>query len=164
MAGRDIPPTPIKQLQANRVHVITQVIRILALHRTHRAKIRNHAPVADSLDWHRWSANKLWNAANYHSRHVWEAAGKIPDHGDRKARIGVPAGWHSSESTCTTSPEVGILGKRWLDCKPYYSTPAVRYRSIPASSDAGGCQSPTSGATSHRADEVSAKAGISHRV
>ena len=43
---------------------------MLEVHRTYRVKIRNHAQVAESLDRHSWSASKLWNVANYHSRHV----------------------------------------------------------------------------------------------
>ena len=60
---------------------------MLEVHRTHQAKIRNHSQVADSLDRHRWSASKLWNVANYHSRNVWEKTGEIPDHGDLKHEL-----------------------------------------------------------------------------
>jgi putative transposase len=60
---------------------------MLEVHRTHRAKIRNHRQVADSLDRHGWSASKRWNVANYHSRQVWEETGEIPDHGDLKAEL-----------------------------------------------------------------------------
>ena len=75
---------------------------MLEVHRTHQAKICNHAQVADSLDSHRWSASKLWNVlrlrlrareteshdvANYHSRQQWEATGEIPDHSDLKTEL-----------------------------------------------------------------------------
>ena len=60
---------------------------MLEVHRTHQAKICNHAQVADSLDRHGWSASKLWNVANYHSRQQWEATGEIPDHGDLKTEL-----------------------------------------------------------------------------
>ena len=60
---------------------------MLEVHRTHQAKIRNHSQVADSLDQHGWSASKLWNVANYHSRNVWEKTGEIPDHGDLKREL-----------------------------------------------------------------------------
>jgi len=60
---------------------------MLEVHRTHQAKIRNHSQVADSLDRHGWSASKLWNVANYHSRNVWEETGEIPDHGDLKHEL-----------------------------------------------------------------------------
>jgi hypothetical protein len=75
---------------------------MLEVHRTHQAKICNHAQVADSLDSHGWSASKLWNVlrlrlrareteshdvANYHSRRQWEATGEIPDHGDLKTEL-----------------------------------------------------------------------------
>ncbi len=43
---------------------------MLEVHRTHRAKILNHGQVDHSLDRHGWSASKLWNVANYHSREV----------------------------------------------------------------------------------------------
>ncbi len=55
---------------------------MLKVHRTHQAKIRNHGQVEDSFDRHGWSASKLWNVANYHSRKVWDEPGEIPDHGD----------------------------------------------------------------------------------
>ena len=60
---------------------------MLEVHRTHQAKICNHAQVAESLDSHGWSASKLWNVANYHSRQQWEATGEIPDHGDLKTEL-----------------------------------------------------------------------------
>ncbi|MFW5900609.1 MAG: RNA-guided endonuclease InsQ/TnpB family protein [Halodesulfurarchaeum sp.] len=60
---------------------------MLEVHRTHRAKILNYAQVEDSLDRHGWSASKLWNVANYHSRQVWEDTGEIPDHGDLKTEL-----------------------------------------------------------------------------
>jgi putative transposase len=60
---------------------------MLEVHRTHRANIRNHSQVEDSLDRHGWSASKLWNVANYHSREVWEETGEIPDHEELKAEL-----------------------------------------------------------------------------
>ncbi|CCC41637.1 RNA-guided endonuclease InsQ/TnpB family protein [Haloquadratum walsbyi] len=60
---------------------------MLEVHRTHRVKILNHAQVEGSLDRHGWSASKLWNVANYHSRQEWEATGEIPDHGDLKYEL-----------------------------------------------------------------------------
>ena len=60
---------------------------MMEVHRTHQAKICNHAQVADSLDRHGWSASKLWNVANYHSRQEWEATGEIPDHSDLKTEL-----------------------------------------------------------------------------
>jgi putative transposase len=60
---------------------------MLEVHRTHRAKIRNHSQVADSLDQHGWSASKLWNVANYHSREVWEETAEIPDHEELKDEL-----------------------------------------------------------------------------
>ena len=60
---------------------------MLEVHRTHQAKILNHSQVEDSLDRHGWSASKLWNVANYHSRNVWEETGEIPDHGDLKDEL-----------------------------------------------------------------------------
>lgn len=60
---------------------------MLEVHRTYRAKIRNHAQVAESLDRHGWSASKLWNDANYHSRQQWEETGKIPDHEELKDEL-----------------------------------------------------------------------------
>jgi hypothetical protein len=60
---------------------------MLEVHRTHRAKILNHAQVEESLDSHGWSASKLWNVANYHSRQQWEATGEIPDHSDLKTEL-----------------------------------------------------------------------------
>jgi putative transposase len=78
---------------------------MLELHRTYQAKIRNHGQVADSLDRHGWSASKLWNVANYHSREVWENTGEIPDHGDLKDELkthntykGLYKGLHSQSS------------------------------------------------------------------
>jgi putative transposase len=60
---------------------------MLEVHRTHRAKILNHSQVAEMLDRHGWSASKLWNVANYHSRNVWDEIGEIPDHGDLKDEL-----------------------------------------------------------------------------
>ena len=60
---------------------------MLEVHRTHQAKILNHSQVEDSLDRHGWSASKLWNVANYHSRNVWEETSEIPDHGDLKDEL-----------------------------------------------------------------------------
>ncbi len=60
---------------------------MLEVRRTHRAKILNHSQVAEMLDQHGWSASKLWNVANYHSRNVWEETGEIPDHGDLKDEL-----------------------------------------------------------------------------
>ena len=75
---------------------------MLKVHRTHRAKIRNHGQVEDPPDRHGWSASKLWNVlrlrlrareteshdiTNYHSRQVWEKTDKIPDHGDLKDEL-----------------------------------------------------------------------------
>jgi len=60
---------------------------MLEVHRTHRANILNHSQVEGSLDRHGWSASKLWNVANYHSRDVWEDTGEIPDHGDLKDEL-----------------------------------------------------------------------------
>ncbi len=57
---------------------------MLEVHRTHRAEILNHSQVEEPLDRHGWSASKLWNVANYHSRKVWEEPGEIPGHGDLK--------------------------------------------------------------------------------
>jgi putative transposase len=57
------------------------------VHRTYRVTIRNHSQVAESLDHHGWSASKLWNVANYHSRQVWDETGEIPDHGDLKREL-----------------------------------------------------------------------------
>jgi putative transposase len=57
------------------------------IHRTHRAKIRNHSQVERMFDLHAWSASKLWNVANYHSREVWEETGEIPDDGDLKDEL-----------------------------------------------------------------------------
>ena len=74
---------------------------MLAVHRTHRAKICNHSQVADSLDRHGWSASKLWNVANYHSRDVWEETGEIPDHKKLKNELKTHSkykGLHSQSS------------------------------------------------------------------
>ncbi len=73
---------------------------MVEVHRTHRAKILNHSQVEDSLNRHGWSASKLWNVANYHSRHVWEETGEIPDHGDLKDELK----GHSNTRDCTVSP------------------------------------------------------------
>ncbi|WP_077152445.1 RNA-guided endonuclease InsQ/TnpB family protein [Halorubrum tropicale] len=60
---------------------------MLEIHRTHRATIRNHSQVAESLDRHGWSASKLWNVANYYARNVWDETGEIPDHGRLKDEL-----------------------------------------------------------------------------
>ncbi|SEL03266.1 RNA-guided endonuclease InsQ/TnpB family protein [Haloferax larsenii] len=60
---------------------------MLEIHRTHRAKILNHSQVERMLDHHGWSASKLWNVANYHSRQVWEDTGEIPGHEDLKSEL-----------------------------------------------------------------------------
>jgi putative transposase len=60
---------------------------MLEVHRTYQAKIRNHGQVANALDRHGWSASKLWNVANYHSRQKWEETGEIPGHGDLKDEL-----------------------------------------------------------------------------
>ena len=57
------------------------------IHRTYQAKIHNHSQVAENLDRHGWSASKLWNVANYHSRQVWEDTGEIPDDSDLKREL-----------------------------------------------------------------------------
>ena len=57
------------------------------IHRTYRAKIRNYSQVERMLDLHGWSASKLWNVANYHSREVWEDTGEIPDDSDLKREL-----------------------------------------------------------------------------
>ncbi|WP_138004964.1 RNA-guided endonuclease InsQ/TnpB family protein [Halalkalirubrum salinum] len=57
------------------------------IHRTYRATILNHCEVDESLDWHGWSASKLWNVANYHSRQIWENTGGIPDDSDLKSEL-----------------------------------------------------------------------------
>jgi len=57
------------------------------IHRTYRAKILNHQQVEDSLERHGWSASKLWNVANYHSRQVWDETGEIPDDSDLKSEL-----------------------------------------------------------------------------
>jgi putative transposase len=74
---------------------------MLEVHRTHRAKILNQRQVEESLDRHAWSASKLWNVANYHSRQVWEQTGRIPDHGDLKDELKTHSkykGLHSQSS------------------------------------------------------------------
>ena len=60
---------------------------MLTVHRTHRATIRNHSQVAESLDRHGWSASKLWNVANYYARSVWDDTDEIPDHGRLKDEL-----------------------------------------------------------------------------
>ncbi|MFP9061640.1 RNA-guided endonuclease InsQ/TnpB family protein [Natrialbaceae archaeon A-chndr2] len=53
------------------------------------------------LDRHGWSASKLWNVANYHSRQVWEETGEIPDHSDLKDELKTHSkykGLHSQSS------------------------------------------------------------------
>jgi putative transposase len=60
---------------------------MLEVHRTHRAKILNPSQVEEPLDRHGWSASKLWNVANYHSRQEWEDTGEIPDHSDLKNEL-----------------------------------------------------------------------------
>src|SRR6056297_663747 len=74
---------------------------MLKVHRTHRATIRNHSQVAESLDRHGWSASKLWNVANYHSRDVWEETGEMPDHEELKDELKTHSkykGLHSQSS------------------------------------------------------------------
>jgi putative transposase len=74
---------------------------MMEVHRTHRAKIRNHSQVAESLDRHGWSASKLWNVANYHSRRKWEEMGEIPDHEELKTELKTHSkykGLHSQSS------------------------------------------------------------------
>ena len=74
---------------------------MLEVHRTHRAKIRNYGQVVDSLDRHGWSASKLWNVANYHSRNKWEETGEIPDHEELKNELKTHSkykGLHSQSS------------------------------------------------------------------
>ncbi|XVH33076.1 RNA-guided endonuclease InsQ/TnpB family protein (plasmid) [Haloferacaceae archaeon DSL9] len=71
------------------------------IHRTYRAKIRNHSQVERMLDLHGWSASKLWNVANYHSRQVWEETGEIPDDSDLKSELKTHSkykGLHSQSS------------------------------------------------------------------
>jgi len=60
---------------------------MLEVHRTHQAKILNHSQGEESLDRHGWSASKLWNVANHHSRKVWKETGEIPGHGDLKDEL-----------------------------------------------------------------------------
>lgn len=57
------------------------------IHRTFWAKILNHSQVAEMLDWHGWSASKLWNVANYHSRQMWDETGEIPDDSDLNCKL-----------------------------------------------------------------------------
>jgi putative transposase len=74
---------------------------VLEVHRTHQASIRNHGQVADSLDRHGWSASKLWNVANYHSRQQWEETGEIPSHEALKRELKTHSkykGLHSQSS------------------------------------------------------------------
>ncbi len=74
---------------------------MLEVHRTHQAKILNHSQVEEPLDRHGWSASKLWNVANFHSREVWEDTGEIPDHGDLKDELKTHSkykGLHSQSS------------------------------------------------------------------
>jgi putative transposase len=86
-AGPGIPHSQSYLSQETQVEEIIQAFRMLEVHRTHRAKIRNHRQVADSINRHGWSASKLWNVANCHSREVWEDTGEIPDHGDLKDEL-----------------------------------------------------------------------------
>ena len=91
---------------------------MLEIHRTHRATIRNHAQVAESLDRHGWSASKLWNAANYHSRQVWEETGKIPDHEELKAELKTHPkykGLHS-QSSQRVLEELAEAFNSWYSC------------------------------------------------
>jgi transposase, IS605 OrfB family, central region len=60
---------------------------MIEVHKTYRAKICNHSQVKESLDQHAWSASKLWNVANYHSREVWDETGEIPNHGELKDEL-----------------------------------------------------------------------------
>lgn len=55
-----------------------KAFQMLEVHCTYRAKIRNHSQVEEQLDRHGWSASKLWNVANYHSRTVWEETRSLP--------------------------------------------------------------------------------------
>jgi len=57
------------------------------IHRTYRATILNHSQVEESLDQHGWSASKLWNVANYHSRQEWDETGEIPDDSELKRKL-----------------------------------------------------------------------------
>jgi len=71
------------------------------IHRTYRAKICNHSQVVEMLDRHGWSASKLWNVTNYHSREVWDKTGEIPDDSDLKRELKVHTtykGLHSQSS------------------------------------------------------------------
>ena len=63
------------------------MFRLSEIHRSCRAKILDHSQVAESLDRHGWSASKLWNVANYHSRRVWEETGEIPGHEELKDEL-----------------------------------------------------------------------------
>ena len=87
---------------------------MLEIHRTHRAKILNHSQVEDSLDRHGWSASKLWNVANYHSRNVWEDTGEIPDHSDLKDELKGHTKYNGlhSQSSQRVPPERAD----WTDC------------------------------------------------
>lgn len=67
--------------------MLIQAFRMLEVHRTHQAKILNHSQGEESLDRHGWSASKLWNVANHHSRKVWKETGEIPGHGDLKDEL-----------------------------------------------------------------------------
>ncbi len=71
------------------------------IHRTYRAKILNHSQVEEMLDRHGWSASKLWNVANYHSREQWDETGEIPDDSDLKRELKTHSkykGLHSQSS------------------------------------------------------------------
>jgi hypothetical protein len=71
------------------------------IHRTYRAKILNHSQVEEMLDLHGWSASKLWNVANYHSREQWDETGEIPDDSDLKRELKTHSkykGLHSQSS------------------------------------------------------------------
>ena len=60
---------------------------MLEVYRTHRARIRNHSQVSESLDRHGWSASKLWNVANYYSRQQWDETGEIPNQEELKREL-----------------------------------------------------------------------------
>ncbi|TYL37286.1 transposase [Natronococcus pandeyae] len=71
------------------------------VHRTHRAKITNHAQVARLLDLHGWSASKLWNVGLYYLHNEWGETGEIPDEDELKSELkGHPKynGLHSQSS------------------------------------------------------------------
>ncbi|WP_303704022.1 transposase [Haloquadratum walsbyi] len=70
---------------------------MMEVHRTYQAKICNHSQVAESLDRHGWSASKLWNVGNYHTREVWDETGEIPNHEELKNHIKYK-GLHSQSS------------------------------------------------------------------